>query len=112
MRRLLSGGIKGKGLKSGWDGPQRTLIGQIYTDYRRSYERIVSVVGLTLRLTPMPDKNADNMAFENCVFTDKRQAAHKYFILQRGNNRKTGGLDQVVGRPGASHRDDLPKTSR
>lgn len=99
-------------MKSGWNGPPRTLIGQIYTDYRRSYERIASVVGFTLRLTSMPDKNADNMAFENCAFTDKRQAAHKYFILQRGNNRKTGGPDQVVGRPGASHRDDLPKTSR
>lgn len=99
-------------MKSGWNGPQRTLIGQIYTDYGRSYERIVSVVGFTLRLTSMPDKNADNMAFENCAFTDKRQAAHKYFILQRGNNRKTGGPDQVVGRPWTSHRDDLPKTSR
>jgi hypothetical protein len=99
-------------LKSEQDGAQRTLIGQIYTDDRRSYERIASVVGFTLRLTSMPDKNADNMAFENCAFTDKRQAAHKYFILQRGNNRKTGGPDQVVGRPWASHRDDLPKTSR
>ena len=99
-------------MKSEQDGAQRTLIGQIYTDDRRSYERIASVVGFTLRLTSMPDKNADNMAFENCVFTDKRQAAHKYFILQRRNNRKTGGPDQVVGRPWASHRDDLPKTSR
>ena len=99
-------------MKSEQDGAQRTLIGQIYTDDRRSYERIASVVGFTLRLTSMPDKNADNMAFENCVFTDKRRAAHKYFILQRGNNRKTGGPDQVVGRPWASHRDDLPKTSR
>ena len=99
-------------MKSEQDGAQRTLIGQIYTDDRRSYERIASVVGFTLRLTSMPDKNADNMAFENCAFTDKRQAAHKYFILQRGNNRKTGGPDQVVGRPWASHRDDLPKTSR
>lgn len=68
-------------MKSEQDGAQRTLIGQIYTDDRRSYERIVSIVGLTLRLTSMPDKNADNMAFENCAFTDKRQAAHKYFIL-------------------------------
>ena len=99
-------------MKSEQDGAQRTLIGQIYTDYRRSYERIASVVSLTLHLTSMPNKNADNMAFENCVFTDKRQAAHKYFILQRGNNRKTGGPDQVVGRPWPSHRDDLPKTSR
>ena len=99
-------------MKSEQDGAQRTLIGQIHTDYRRSYERIASVVGFTLRLTSMPDKNADNMAFENCAFTDKRRAAHKYFILQRENNRKTGGPDQVVGRPWASHRDDLPKTSR
>ena len=99
-------------MKSEQDGAQRMLIGQIYTDYRRSYERIASVVGFTLRLTSMPDKNADNMAFENCAFTDKRRAAHKYFILQRVNNRKTGGPDQVVGRPWASHRDDLPKTSR
>jgi hypothetical protein len=99
-------------LKSEQDGAQRTLIGQIYTDYRRSYERIVSVVGFTLHLTSMPDKNADNMAFENWAFTDKRRAAHKYFILLRENNRKTGGPDQVVGRPWASHRDDLPKTSR
>ena len=99
-------------MKSEQDGAQRTLIGQIYTDDRRSYERIASVVGFILRLTSMPDKNADNMAFENCVFTDKRRAAHKYFILQRGNNRKTGGPDQVVGRPWASHRDDSPKTSR
>ena len=99
-------------MKSEQDGAQRTLIGQIYTDYIRSYERTASVVSLTLHLTSMPNKNADNMAFENCVFTDKRQAAHKYFILQRGNNRKTEGPDQVVGRPWASHRDDMPKTSR
>lgn len=99
-------------MKSEQDGAQRTLIGQIYTDDRQSYERIASVVGFTLRLTSMPDKNADNMAFENCVFTDKRRATHKYFILRRENNRKTRGPDQVVGRPWASHRDDLPKTSR